>query len=125
MGFLLMKRCRIGWCLSGRTVGLGFGTPHTEPVATTVYYMIDCFHGRKPMPWIVSDADHLGGSPRVRDTRIAVALLLEWLAAGMTIDEIVREYPSLTEEAVRGTLKELAESELLAPRENPPRREHA
>jgi uncharacterized protein (DUF433 family) len=43
----------------------------------------------------------------------------------MTIDEIVREYPSLTEEAVRGTLKELAESELLAPRENPPRREHA
>jgi uncharacterized protein (DUF433 family) len=47
------------------------------------------------MPWIVSDADHLGGSPRVRDTRIAVALLLEWLAAGMTIDEIVREYPSL------------------------------
>jgi uncharacterized protein (DUF433 family) len=75
--------------------------------------------------WIVSDPDHLGGKPRVRDTRIAVALLLEWLAAGMTIAEIVREYPSLTEEAVRGTLKELAQSDLLTPRENPPRREHA
>jgi uncharacterized protein (DUF433 family) len=37
------------------------------------------------MAWIVSDADHLGGKPRVRDTRIAVALLFEWLAAGMTI----------------------------------------
>ena len=40
------------------------------------------------MAWIVSDPDHLGGKPRVRETRIAVALLLEWLAAGMTIDEI-------------------------------------
>jgi uncharacterized protein (DUF433 family) len=77
------------------------------------------------MTWIVSDPEHLGGKPRVRDTRIAVALLLEWLAAGMTIAEIVREYPSLTEEAVRGTLEELARSDLLTPRENPPRREHA
>jgi uncharacterized protein (DUF433 family) len=77
------------------------------------------------MTWIVSDPDHLGGKPRVRDTRIAVALLSEWLAAGMTIAEIVREYPSLTEEAVRGTLEELARSDLLTPRENPPRREHA
>ena len=50
------------------------------------------------MGWIVSDSDHLGGKPRVRDTRISVALLLEWLAAGMTIGEIVKEYPSLTEE---------------------------
>ena len=49
------------------------------------------------MSWIVSDADHLGGKPRVRDTRISVALLLEWLAAGMTIAKIVKEYPSLPE----------------------------
>jgi uncharacterized protein (DUF433 family) len=80
---------------------------------------------RKFMAWIVSDADHLGGKPRVRDTRIAVALLLEWLAAGMTIDDIVKEYPSLSEEAVRGTLRELACSNLLAPGENSSRREHA
>ena len=62
------------------------------------------------MAWIVSDPDHLGGKPRVRETRIAVALLLEWLAAGMTIEEIVKEYPSLTEEAVRGTLKNTAKN---------------
>lgn len=71
------------------------------------------------MTWIVSDPNHLGGKPRVRDTRIAVALLLEWLAAGMTIAEIAREYPRLTEEAVRGTLEELTRSDLLTPRENP------
>ncbi len=66
------------------------------------------------MSWIVSDPDHLGGSPRVRDTRISVALLLEGLASGMSISEIVKEYPSLTEEAVRGTLEELAHSEKIA-----------
>lgn len=73
------------------------------------------------MAWIVSDAEHLGGKPRIRDTRIAVTLLLEWLSAGMTIEEIVKEYPSLTKEAVRGTLEELAHSGLLAPSENPSR----
>ena len=68
------------------------------------------------MIWIVSDPEHLGGAPRVRDTRISVAFLLEWLASGMTIPEIVSEYPSLTEEAIRGVLEELAHSDLLAAR---------
>jgi uncharacterized protein (DUF433 family) len=77
------------------------------------------------MTWIVSDLDHLGGRPRVRDTRIAVALLLEWLAAGMTIDEIAKEYPSLTPEGIRETLDELAHSDLLAASENSSRREPA
>ncbi|MBI2172273.1 MAG: DUF433 domain-containing protein [Chloroflexi bacterium] len=68
------------------------------------------------MKWIVADPEHLGGAPRVRDTRISIALLLELLSTGMTIPEIVKEYPSLTEEAVRGALEELAHSDLLAVR---------
>ncbi len=58
--------------------------------------------------WIVADPEHLGGSPRVRDTRISVALILESLAAGLSVAEIVDAYPSLTEESVRGALLELA-----------------
>ena len=58
--------------------------------------------------WIVADAEHLGGRARVRGTRISVAQLLECLAAGMTIAEILDAYPSLTEESVRGVLAELA-----------------
>jgi uncharacterized protein (DUF433 family) len=58
--------------------------------------------------WIVSDKDHLGGKPRVRDTRISIAFLLECLASGMSVNEIVDEYPTLTEDAVRGALRELA-----------------
>ena len=65
--------------------------------------------------WIVSDKDHLGGKPRVRDTRISVAFLLECLASGMSVAELIDAYPTLTEPAVRGALRELAhEKEALA-----------
>jgi uncharacterized protein (DUF433 family) len=66
--------------------------------------------------WIVADPEHLGGAPRIRDTRISISLLLELLSSGMTIPEIVKEYPSLGEEAVRGALDELAHSDLLTVR---------
>ncbi|HAZ30387.1 TPA: antitoxin [Candidatus Acetothermia bacterium] len=66
--------------------------------------------------WIVADREHLGGAPRIRDTRISISLLLELLSSGMTISEIVKEYPSLSEEAVRGALEELAHSDLLTVR---------
>ena len=62
------------------------------------------------MKWIVADPEHLGGKPRIAGTRISIAFLLESLAAGMTIREIVRAYPTLTDEAVRGALEELARS---------------
>lgn len=58
--------------------------------------------------WIVADKEHLGGAPRVRGTRISVTFLLESLAAGMTLTEMVQAYPTLTEEAIRGVLAELA-----------------
>jgi uncharacterized protein (DUF433 family) len=58
--------------------------------------------------WIVADKDHLGGKSRVRNTRISVAFLLESLASGMSVKEIVDEYPTLAEDAVRGALRELA-----------------
>jgi uncharacterized protein (DUF433 family) len=59
--------------------------------------------------WIVSDTDHLGGKPRVRGTRISVAFLLECLASGMSVAEIVDAYPTLSDNAVRGALRELAQ----------------
>jgi len=65
--------------------------------------------------WIVADPEHLGGSSRVRGTRISIALILESLAVGMTIAEIVDAYPSLTQESVRGVLEELAHRKDLQP----------
>lgn len=66
------------------------------------------------MQWIVADPDHLGGKPRVAGTRISISFLLESFACGMSIKEIVQAYPTLTEEAVRGALAELAQSKYLA-----------
>ena len=65
--------------------------------------------------WIVTDLEHLGRSPRVRGTRISVALILESLAAGLSVAEIVDAYPSLTEESVCGALVELAHQKELQP----------
>jgi uncharacterized protein (DUF433 family) len=65
--------------------------------------------------WIVTDLEHLGGSPRVCGTRISVALILESLAAGLSVAEIVDAYPSLTAESVRGVLTELAHQKELQP----------
>lgn len=66
------------------------------------------------MQWIVSDPEHLGGKPRIRGTRISVEFLLEALATGTPIPEIVEEYPSLTEEAIKGALQELAHSDRIS-----------
>jgi uncharacterized protein (DUF433 family) len=45
---------------------------------------------------IVSTPDVLGGKPRIDGTRIPVALILGYLAAGNTHDEIIKEFPDLT-----------------------------
>ena len=51
----------------------------------------------------------------MRGTRISVALILESLAAGLSVAEIVDAYPSLTEESVGGALVELAHQKELQP----------
>lgn len=58
--------------------------------------------------WIVSDKEHLGGKPRVKGTRISIAFLLDCFANGMSVPEILDAYPTLTEDAVRGALRQLA-----------------
>jgi uncharacterized protein (DUF433 family) len=45
-----------------------------------------------------------GGQPCIRGMRIAVADVLGWLAAGMTHEEILSDYPELTEEDIRACL---------------------
>lgn len=62
--------------------------------------------------WIVSDKDHLGGKPRVQGTRMLVAFLLECLANGMSVAEIVDAYPTLTKNAVQGALREAEQMNL-------------
>jgi uncharacterized protein (DUF433 family) len=51
--------------------------------------------------WIISDSKIMMGKPVVRGTRITVELILEKIAAGESIDQILKEHPKLTKEAIR------------------------
>lgn len=44
------------------------------------------------------------GKPCIRGTRIWVSLILDFLATGMSIEEVLEEYPQLTEEDVRAAI---------------------
>ena len=44
------------------------------------------------------------GKPCIRGTRIWVSLILDFLASGMGIEEILAEYPQLTEKDVRAAI---------------------
>src|SRR5438552_10494500 len=52
-----------------------------------------------------------GGKPCVRDLRITVTDVLEYLASGMSEDEILRDFPDLTREDIRACLAFAADRE--------------
>ena len=57
------------------------------------------------MDRIEIDPKKLGGKPVIKGTRIPVCQILEMLASGMDVEEILREYPELTEEDVRESIR--------------------
>ena len=53
---------------------------------------------------ITAQPDKLGGKPCVRGMRISVADVLEYLASGMSMDEVLSDFPDLTREDVLACL---------------------
>lgn len=49
---------------------------------------------------IAINPDVCNGRPVIRGTRITVQTVLEFLGAGDSIEEVLKEYPSLTREDV-------------------------
>ncbi len=65
---------------------------------------------------IVSTPDVFSGKPRIDGTRIPVALILGYLAAGSTAEEVIKEFPDLTREDITACLdyaRDLAEYEVV------------
>ena len=54
--------------------------------------------------YVQSDPRVMMGKPVIAGTRITVELLLDKLAAGETIPQILEAHPALSEEAVRAAL---------------------
>ena len=59
---------------------------------------------------VSSDPQVLGGTPVFVGTRVPVAVLFENLADGMTLDEVLDAYPTLSREAALAALQEAAAS---------------
>ncbi len=45
------------------------------------------------------------GQPTIRGTRITVSLILKLMATGMSVKEILQEYPEIEEEDIAQSLK--------------------
>jgi uncharacterized protein (DUF433 family) len=59
---------------------------------------------------IVSDPAMMMGKPVIAGTRITVELVLEKLAAGETVDQILDAHPRLTQEGIQAALTFAAEA---------------
>ena len=57
-----------------------------------------------PLDLIDADRTVVHGQARIRGTRIPVSVILDYLAAGMTEEQIRAEYPSLPRGAVAAAL---------------------
>ena len=55
---------------------------------------------------VSSDPEVLGGTPVFVGTRVPVAVLFENFADGMTLDEVLDAYPTLSREAALSALHE-------------------
>lgn len=64
-------------------------------------------------PLISIDPEIRFGKPCIKGTRIAVVDILQWLASGMTHEEILQDYPSLKEEHIRAALAFAADRETM------------
>ncbi len=64
--------------------------------------------GRK-YRWIIIDPNICHGKPVFRGTRVLVADVLEMIASGMSIDDVLKEYPQLTRDMVLDAIALAAE----------------
>ena len=64
---------------------------------------------------IVSTPNVLRGKPRIKGTRIPVSLILGYLATGNSAEDILKEFPDLTQEHIAACLdyaRDLSEYEV-------------
>ena len=58
---------------------------------------------------ITIDDDKLNGKPAIRGKRISVQTILEFLSAGDSEEDILKQYPSLEPEDIRACIRFAAE----------------
>jgi len=64
------------------------------------------------LSYITIEPDIRSGKPCIRGTRITVGDILQWLASGMGVAEILDDFPLLKEEHIRAALAFAANREV-------------
>jgi uncharacterized protein (DUF433 family) len=64
------------------------------------------------LSYISINPDIRSGKPCIKGTRITVGDILQWLASGMNVQEILEDFPSLKEEHIRAALAFAANREV-------------
>ena len=54
---------------------------------------------------IETDPEICHGKPCIKGTRIMISIILEWLEAGKTFEEIMDAYPELSKEDISATVR--------------------
>jgi len=54
---------------------------------------------------IETDSEICHGKPCIKGTRIMISIILEWLEAGKTFEEIMDAYPELSKEDLSATVR--------------------
>lgn len=76
--------------------------------------MVTIYGGNKIMSYrdiITIEAGKRGGKPCIRNMRITVYDVLGWLSEGMTMEEIIDDFPELTQEDIKACLAFAADRE--------------
>lgn len=68
---------------------------------------------KKYLQYISIDPEVRFGKPCIKGTRIAVVDILQWLASGMSYDEILNDFPSLQKEHILAALAFVADRETI------------
>ena len=93
----------------GATSGVGRAQPPRITLTPPARRPYSC-----AMDWrsrITVEPGKRGGKPCIRGLRITVSEVLEYLASGMSEDEILRDFPDLTREDLRACLAFAADRE--------------
>ncbi|MBI2884057.1 MAG: DUF433 domain-containing protein [Candidatus Methylomirabilis oxyfera] len=69
-----------------------------------------------PEPLITTSPDRLSGTPVFAGTRVPIQTLIDYLEAGDTLDEFLRDFPSVSREQHAIAVLDLAKSALLLSR---------
>jgi uncharacterized protein (DUF433 family) len=70
-------------------------------------------------PLITSSPDVLGGTPVFAGTRVPVRTLFEYLEAGDSLDDFLRDFPTVTRSQAQEVLERSKEA-LIGPRDESP-----